>query len=283
MEPSYVLCSTPAAFHHMAYRLWGDPDNPRTVVCVHGLNRNGRDFDDLARAMSGHCRVVCPDVAGRGHSDWLPAAEHYQVPQYVADMTVLLAALGTEQVDWVGTSMGGMIGMAVAAMPNTPIRRLVLNDVGPFIPKAALERIAGYAGLDPVFDDFEAAIDHFAEIYAPFGPLTGAQWRHLTESSVRQDGEGKWVMRRDPAIGAAFADPEALTDVDLWPIWDAIRAPVLALRGVESDLLTAATAEEMTRRGPKARVLAFDGVGHAPALMSDDQIAPIRDFLLADG
>lgn len=283
MRQRHVLCSTPSAFHRMVYWEWGDPANPRTLVCVHGLNRNGRDFDDLARALEDEYRVVCPDVAGRGRSDWLPGPEHYQVPQYVADMTALLAALGAEEVDWVGTSMGGMIGMAMAAMANTPVRRLVLNDVGPFIPKAALERIAGYAGLDPVFPDLDAAVAHFSEIYAPFGPLTEAQWRHLSETSLKELPEGGWAMRRDPAIGAAFSDPDALEDIDLWAVWDAISAPVLALRGADSDLLTAETAAEMAHRGPRARVEAFAGIGHAPALMSEDQIAPIRDFLLGDG
>ncbi len=268
----------PHGFHRVGYTEWGDADAARTVVCVHGLTRNGRDFDHLAAALAGEARVVCPDVAGRGASDWLPVAEDYGYPQYCADMAALIARLGVAQVDWVGTSMGGLIGMMLAAQPKTPIRRLVLNDVGPFVPKAALERLGGYVGKDPRFADLEGLEAYLREIYMDFGALSDDQWRHLAEHSARQTEAGLGLAY-DPAIGAPLADPETLEDVDIWPVWDAITCPVLLLRGRESDVLPAEVAAEMTGRGPGADLRNFDSIGHAPALMDAEQIALIRQWL----
>ncbi len=170
----------------MAYAEWGAAEAARVVLCVHGLTRSGRDFDRLAAALAASgCRVVCPDVVGRGSSDWLEDPAGYAYPQYLADMTALIARLDVEAVDWVGTSMGGLIGMMLAAQPGTPIRRLVINDIGPFIPKAALARIGDYLGQDQSFADLEAAEAHLRTVHAPFGPLTDAQWEHLTLHSVR--------------------------------------------------------------------------------------------------
>lgn len=278
-----VGCLSSAGFHTMAYREWGAPDVDRVVVCVHGLTRNGRDFDALAAALAGSgCRVVCPDVVGRGDSDWLGDPAGYGFPQYLADMTVLLARLDAEAVDWVGTSMGGLIGMMLAAQPGSPLRRLVLNDVGPFLPKAALERIAGYVGQDPRFPDLDAAETYIRDIHAGFGALADPEWRHLTETSVAaaEAGDGTLRLRYDPGIGANFR-ARPVEDVDLWPIWDRITVPTLALRGAESDLLLPETAAEMARRGPRAELAEIAGCGHAPALMDPDQIALVRDWLLA--
>jgi pimeloyl-ACP methyl ester carboxylesterase len=279
MPQHSLLGLGPGGFHRIAYTEWGDPANPRVLVCVHGLTRNGRDFDRIAAAMADRCRVVCPDIAGRGRSDWLPAAEHYSYPQYCADMTALIARTGAESVDWLGTSMGGLIGIMMAAQKNTPVERLVVNDVGPFIPKAATARIARYVGENPTFDDFAAALTYIRRVAAAFGPLSDSEWRHLTEHSVKPR-DGKLVLRRDPKIAVAFTSkpPE---DVDLWPVWDAVRCPTLVLRGVESDLLLPETAEAMTRSGPKAQIIEFRGIGHAPALMAPDHIAAVREFLLA--
>jgi pimeloyl-ACP methyl ester carboxylesterase len=216
---------------------------------------------------------------GQRASAWLAEAADYGYPQYLADMTALIARLDVAAVDWVGTSMGGLIGMMLAAQPGTPIRRLVLNDIGPFIPKAALERIADYVGLDPRFEDLAALEAYLRRVHAPFGPLTEDQWRHLAEHSARPLDEGGFGLAYDPRIGDAFRGDKPLEDVDLWPVWDAVRCPVLVLRGAESDLLLADTAREMRRRGPRARVVELPGVGHAPALMADDQIAPVRDWL----
>lgn len=273
-----VQCASPHGLHRMAYTEWGDPDNPRVLLCVHGLTRNGRDFDDLARALAARYRVVCPDVVGRGQSSWLPVKAGYQLPTYVADMVTLIARLDVETVHWVGTSMGGLIGMVLASLPDNPIRRLVLNDVGPVLPAESLLRIGQYVGQAPVFSSYEAAEAYIRAVSAPFGRLTDAQWRHLTEPSVKQV-DGGWAMRYDPAIGDAFRDPQ-MADVDLWPIYEAIGCPTLVLRGADSDLLRPDTACQMAARGPRARVVEIPDVGHAPTLMDPAQITPIRDFLL---
>ena len=249
------------------------------LVCVHGLTRNGRDFDDLARALAPHYRVVCPDVAGRGRSGWLAVKDDYQLPTYVADMITLIARLDVETVHWVGTSMGGLIGMIIASMPDSPIRRLVLNDVGPVVTAASLKRIGQYVGNAPVFPSYEAGESYIREVSAPFGRLTDAQWRHLSETSLKEV-DGGWAMRYDPGIGEPFRKTPILADVNLWPIYEAISCPTLVMRGAESDLLLHDTAAQMTTRGPKARLVEVPDVGHAPTLMNAHQIAPIRDFLL---
>ena len=403
----------------MAYREFGAPDAGRVVICVHGLTRNGRDFDTLATALAeAGCRVICPDVVGRGESSWLSDPAGYGFPQYLADMTVLLARLETEAVDWVGTSMGGLIGMTLATQSGTPqsgtpqsdtpqsgtpqsgtpqsgtpqsgtpqsgtpqsgtpqsgtpqsgtpqsgtpqsgtpqsgtpqsgtpqsgtpqsgtpqsgtpqsgtpqsgtpqsgtpqsgtpqsgtpqsgtpqsgtpqsgtpqsgtpqsgtpLRRLVLNDVGPFLPRAALARIGTYVGHDPRFADLEAAEAYMRDVHAGFGALADHEWRYLTEISVaaaKGGGEGALRLRYDPGIGAAFhvAPPK---DVDLWAVWDRLTVPTLVLRGADSDLLLPETAAEMTRRGPRAELTEIAGCGHAPALMDPAQVARVRDWLLA--
>jgi pimeloyl-ACP methyl ester carboxylesterase len=284
MEPArhHVLGLTAnRGFHRIHYLEWGDPRNARVLVCVHGLTRNGRDFDVLASALTGRYRVLCPDIAGRGDSDWI-AESDYGYPQYCADMAALIARSGAEQVDWVGTSMGGIIGMLLAAQPRSPIRRLLLNDVGPFIPQAAIEAIFENLKEEPVFDNVGAAAEYLARVNAGFGRLSRAQWVSLAETTVRRREDGKYVWKRDPAIAKALlAQPAA--DVVLWPIWERVKAPTMVLRGAESDLLPAAVAEEMTRRGPKARLETIPEAGHAPALRDPSQIALVRDFLTAPG
>jgi pimeloyl-ACP methyl ester carboxylesterase len=279
MRPRHLHCLGPHGFHRVAYTEWGRPAEGRVVICVHGLTRNGRDFDLLAQALIPERRVLCPDVVGRGHSDWLAHKEEYGYPLYLSDMTALIARSGVEQVDWVGTSMGGLIGMMLAAQPYSPIRRLVVNDVGPFLPRASLERIAQYVGKAPVFADVDALERYLRIVSAPFGPLTDDQWRHLAMHSTRRYDDGTVTMSYDPAIADAFSGE--LQDVVLWPVWDAISCPTLLLRGRQSDLLLAETAQEMTQRGPRARLVEFEGIGHAPMLMVDDQIAVVREFLLA--
>ena len=274
-----VQCIGAHGFHRMAYTEWGDPHNPRVLVCVHGLTRNGRDFDDLARAMAPHYRVICPDVVGRGRSGWLAVKDDYQLPTYVADMITLIARLDVETVHWMGTSMGGLIGMIIASMPDNPIRRLVLNDVGPVVTAASLKRIGQYVGNAPVFPSYEAGESYIREVSAPFGRLTDAQWRHLSETSLKEV-DGGWAMRYDPGIGEPFRKTPILADVNLWPIYEAISSPTLVMRGAESDLLLHETAAQMATRGPKARLVEVPDVGHAPTLMDAQQIAPIRDFLL---
>jgi len=277
MNSGFVLCLSPAGFHKMAYAEFGPVDGPLTI-CVHGLTRNGRDFDKLAAALAAEGRrVICPDVVGRGKSDWLPRPELYGYPQYLADMAVLLAKFGNVPVDWVGTSMGGLIGMMLAAQPHSPIRRLVINDIGPFIPKAALERIGTYVGKETRFATLQEAEAELRLRMAPFGIRKESDWAAILATSLRTLPDGNYSLAYDPAIGAPFA--AEMTDMVLWPVWDAIKCPVLLLRGVESDLLLRDTAVEMTGRGPCARLAEFAGCGHAPALMEDDQIAAICAFL----
>lgn len=278
MRNGHISGLSPAGFHRVAYTEWGDADNPRVVVCVHGLTRNGRDFDALAAALAPSYRVLCPDVVGRGRSDWLRDPAHYGYPQYLADMTALVARSGAETVHWVGTSMGGLIGMLMAAQPGTPVVRLVINDVGPFLPREALARIVAYAGNDPRFPDRDALDAYLREIYAPFGPFTDEQWRALVDSTVRETPDGDVALAYDPDIVAPLRDA-AGGDVDMWPVWERIACPVLLLRGGESDVLPHAVAQEMTRRGPKAVLHEFAGIGHAPSLMSDEQVGLIVDWL----
>lgn len=275
-----MLCASQAGLHRMAYVEWGDPRNRNVLVCVHGLTRSGRDFDDLARALCAQYRVVCPDIAGRGHSDRLPDPALYVVPQYVADMVTLIARLDVEAIDWVGTSLGGLIGMALAAQARTPVRKLVLNDAGPQIARASLERIATYLGRTPDFASLGEAEQYVRAIAASFGPHTDRQWRFLTETWVRKSDDGTYRAHYDPRIAEAFLAAMPENDLELWPLYEAVRCPTLALRGEHSDLLTRKAHQRMASTGPRARLVEFPGVGHAPTLMSAEQIAPVREFLL---
>jgi pimeloyl-ACP methyl ester carboxylesterase len=299
----------PHGFHDIAYTEWGNPNAPRLVFCVHGFTRNARDFDALAESLAGSCHVVCMDVAGRGQSEWLTHKGDYSFGLYLADAAALLARVtapaqtsrlrrmlgggrpARRHVDWVGTSMGGLMGMMLAAKRHSPIRRLVLNDVGPMVPWPALLRMKrAHSGAHAAFATLGEAEAHLREACAPFGPLSNAQWREVTKHSTMRKG-GVHVMAFDPAIithmrgggvaGVEFGS-EFLYGVDLWPTYDAIRCPTLVLRGAESNLLQKSTAVEMRRRGPKAEVVEFEGIGHAPWLMAEDQIKVVRDFLHAE-
>jgi pimeloyl-ACP methyl ester carboxylesterase len=281
---AHVQCLHHGGLHRMAYWQWGDPANPRVLVCVHGLTRQGRDFDTLARSLCDHYRVVCPDVVGRGRSEWLPDPMHYGVPQYVADMVTLLARLDARDVDWVGTSMGGLIGLGVAALKGSPLRRFVINDVGPTIEPAAIARIGSYVGQPMRWPTLDAAADALWQISQGFGPHTREQWLALTEPQLQRDGDA-WKPRSDPSIALPFkaVTPQmaAAGEALLWQAWDGLRLPTLLLRGANSDLLSPATAQAMTERGPRARLVSFDGVGHAPMLVQHEQVAAVRDFLLS--
>lgn len=311
IEPTlnYVLCPGPAAGavssgnesvaaprHRMAYWEWnatGHPAHPHVVVCVHGLSRQGRDFDTLARTLSPHARIVCPDVVGRGRSDWLADPMGYQISQYVADMVAMLAQLHQQgpitSLDWVGTSMGGLIGMAVAGQPGVPlpapVRRLVLNDVGPVIEWEALQRIGLYLGQLTRFESVQQAADAMWAVSTTFGPHTPAQWLELSRPMVRALPDGGVTLHYDPAIAVPFAaltrEAAVAGEAALWQLYDHITARTLLLRGAQSDLLARATSQAMAERGPKAHVIEFEGVGHAPTLVAPDQVAAVKDFLLA--
>lgn len=283
MRDGKVKCLSAAGFHHMAYVEWGDAANPKVLVCVHGLTRCSRDFDFLAQALAADYRVVCPDVVGRGRSDWLRNKALYAIPQYCADMTTLLAKLNAETVDWVGTSMGGLIGLGLASLPGSAVRRLVLNDVGPTIQPAALQRIGGYLGQPAHWRSLDEAADALWAISQGFGLHTREQWLQLTRPQLVPDGDG-FKPHYDPAIAVPFRaiTPElaAAGEAMLWQSYDRVACPTLLLRGADSDLLSHDTALAMTQRGPRARLREFAGIGHAPMLVQPEQRAVVREFLL---
>jgi pimeloyl-ACP methyl ester carboxylesterase len=263
------------------YYDWGPRMHPRRVVCVHGLTRQGRDFDELAKGLSKLRRIVCPDLVGRGRSGWLTEKSLYTLDTYAAHMAGLLDHLGFEGIDWVGTSLGGLIGMRLAAEQPGLIRRLVLNDIGPELEFDGVRAIAAYVGQDPRFRRLGEVAEYLKTVHADFGRLTDAQWSEMTTHSVTRHPEGGYGLHYDPAIGAPF---RAMTKPPppTWSTWERIECPVLLLRGENSRLLSAATAARMAATGPKAEVVTIKGVGHAPALMSEDQIAVVREFLTAD-
>lgn len=295
---NFLPCPDGAGGHRMAYWQWGDAMAAHTVVCVHGLSRQGRDFDVLAQALvkraGGNIRVVCPDVVGRGKSDWLCDPQLYQVPTYAADMLALLVHLKPTIVDWVGTSMGGLIGMAVCAHAKTAIgvqvRKLVLNDVGPVLQWEAISRIGRYLGRSVQFDSLQQAADAMWVVSSSFGPHTPAQWLELSRHMVKPiagtaEGKGPFTLHYDPAIavpfGSATQESVAQGEAQLWQVYESITAQTLLLRGTQSDLLSPQTAMQMTQRGPKARLVEFAGVGHAPTLIAPDQLEVVTSFLLA--
>jgi pimeloyl-ACP methyl ester carboxylesterase len=306
---NHFLALGPHGFHRVAYAEWGDPGGQHLVVCVHGLTRNSRDFDELAANLADRgCRVVCMDVVGRGDSDWFEHKEDYGFTQYLADAAALLARLtapphripllrrlqgagGGQRIDWVGTSMGGLIGMMLAAKARSPIRRLVLNDVGPLVPWSALMRLKlASTGDGARFANLDEVERHLRETCAPFGPLEDKQWRRVAEYSSRRAEGGTYTLACDPAIVGAFRrggdagiefGSDFLLGIDLWQVWDAVECPTLVLRGAKSDLLLESTVRRMRERGPRVELVEFAGIGHAPWLKSEDQIGPVRDFILA--
>lgn len=274
-----VLCGGATGLYRMAYREWGDAANTRVLVCVHGLTRNSLDFSRIATALSGEYRVIAPDVVGRGESDCHPEPMAYNTLTYAADMVTLLARLNVEQIDWLGTSMGGLIGLLLASQPKTPIRRLILNDVGPTLSQEALKRIVNYVSGPHEFADAETARRYVRTIFAPFALTSESDWDQLIADTLKPTGQGGMQFKYDPKIRLPLEQALLGQGVDLWPLYDRIQCPTLLVRGGISDLLSVETADEMTRRGPRATLATVAGVGHAPMFMSDDQIALVRDFL----
>jgi pimeloyl-ACP methyl ester carboxylesterase len=271
------------------YQDWQGPTDANkpahTLMCVHGLTRNGRDFDYLAKALSSQMRVVCPDMPGRGNSDWLKHGKDYDFPLYLEVVNALYTHLNVPIIDYLGTSMGGIIGMHWCAEKYPPIRRLVLNDVGPVLSKVALKRIAKYTGNDPLFDSVADLEKYLRSVMGGWGRLTDEQWSHLTTYSARKRGD-KYGLAYDPKIGdkmkiARYLPLWMLWDITMWDTYDAIRRPTLLIRGAHSDLLLRKTAEEMLTRGPKPQLFEVPDAGHAPALMNSFQIDAVRDFLTA--
>lgn len=278
-----LQCISPAGLHHMAYKEWGDARNPDVLICVHGLTRVSDDFDVLAEQLSARYRVICPDIVGRGRSDWLRDPKYYEVPQYVSDMVGLMARLDVESVSWLGTSLGGLIGLALASLPDTPIHKLVLNDIGPVLDPLALARIGEYVGQPVRFASFDDAQQYIRQTSASFGPHSEAQWRKLAADVLRQDAQGQWSLHYDPGLALPFkattAQAAQSAENMLWTAYDAIACPTLLIRGAESDLLSRATAHAMTTRGPKATLVELPGIGHAPTFANEQQIAIVADFL----
>lgn len=279
-----VQCVSPAGLHRMAYVEWGDPDNPRVLMCVHGLTRTGRDFDVLASHLARHYRVVCPDIVGRGKSEWLRDPNWYIFPQYVADIVTLVARLGVDHLDFFGTSMGGLIGILLASMPGSPIGRLLINDVGPHIEPVSLLRLREHIGQRQRFETAQEGVDYIAQRSEGFGPHTEAQWRALNAPMLRRV-DGGFELRSDPAIAQAFNQVSmaaALTgELALWQAFDAIQCPVLVAHGECSDLLSPFTVNEMVRRGQSVRSIDIPGVGHAPTFIDPLQIAEAERFFMA--
>jgi pimeloyl-ACP methyl ester carboxylesterase len=292
---NHVACPDAAGGHRMAYWSWGDASAGRTVVCVHGLSRQGRDFDVLAQSLVEQAatpvRVVCPDVVGRGKSDWLKDPQAYVVPTYVGDMLAMLAQLHAQapvtDLSWIGTSMGGVIGLGIAGSKDlplpAPVKRLVLNDVGPVIQWQALQRIGTYLGNTGRFATVQQAADAMWAISTSFGPHTPQQWLALSQAMVREHPEGGFTLHYDPAIAVPFRsiteEAAAQGQAALWAAYDAVQARTLLLRGAQSDLLSHETAVAMTQRGPRARLVEFEGAGHAPTLVAPDQRQVVIDFL----
>ncbi len=287
VQANAVQCVSPAGLHRMAYVEWGDPTNPKVLLCVHGLTRTGRDFDVLAERLSRHYRVVCPDIVGRGKSEWLRDPNGYVFPQYVADLVTLIARLNVGQLDYLGTSMGGLIGMLLGAMPDTPIRKMVINDVGPHIEPVSLMRLREYLvapGLQPRrFATAQEGVDYIAEQSSGFGALTVEQWRALNAPMLRRVEDG-FTLRADPGIAQAFHTVNAATavagELALWQAFDALHCPVLVTRGAQSDLLSTLTLSEMARRGRTVQTVEFPGVGHAPPFIDPAQSDVVERFLL---
>ncbi|WP_038490344.1 alpha/beta fold hydrolase [Collimonas arenae] len=279
-----VQCISPSGLHKMAYQEWGDPHNPNVLLCLHGVTRVSDDFDQLARAVCDTYRVVCPDIVGRGRSGWLRDPQYYVLPQYLNDVVTLLARLNAETVDLVGTSMGGLIGIGLASLPENPIRKLVLNDVGPSLNPDAMGRIGEYIGADMRFATFDEAAAYIRSISASFGPHTDAEWRKLAADVLRQNAQGEWIRHYDLKLAEPFksTNPEAfkLAETLLWNAYKAITCPTLLVRGEQSDLLSVETAQLMTQSGPKAKLVELAGVGHAPTLLHTDQIEIVSDFLI---
>lgn len=277
MRTRSVMALDPLGFHRVVYHEWGSADNDRVLVCVHGLARNSRDFDELAKTLSRDYRVICPDMPGRGESDWLSPGVSYDIPRYMSDMATLLARLDVDQVDWIGTSMGGIIGTCLAALPNSPIRTLVLNDIGSFVSKESLQRIAGYIG-DLRFGTLAELEQYMRTTYTAYKNLNDAQWQHLVKYGHRVTAEGDFGLHYDPRLAEASQETQH-QDIDLEPLWTQVKCPQMLIWGEQSDVLTADTVERMQTLRPDLDLYQIPGMTHAPSLMETDQIVAIQQWL----
>lgn len=285
-----VQCISPGGLHRMVYKDWGEIDNPNVLICVHGVTRVSDDFDVLARELVPHYRVICPDIVGRGRSDRLRLPQHYQIQQYMSDVVTLLARVNTKNkaknIAYLGTSMGGLIGMGLASLPENPIQKLIVNDIGPALNFSALERIGSYIGKPVRFATFDEGVQYIQSISLSFGEHTEKEWHKMSSDVLRQDNEGMWILHYDINLGVAMQgvthELANTMQAMMWAAYDAIFCPTLLLRGAESDLLLKETAIQMTQRGPKAKLVEFEKVGHVPTLVHADQISVVKEFLLSN-
>ncbi|MGQ3888594.1 alpha/beta fold hydrolase [Legionella sp. CNM-1927-20] len=298
MKTNYFLGTSADGFHRVVYTEWGQPIPAKpTLICVHGLLRNRHDFDALANFLSLQGRhIFCPDIAGRGDSDWFKNPQHYNFEQYIADMTALIARSSATEIDWIGTSMGGLIGMMMAALPNSPIRRLVLNDVGPQVPLHGLRRLSKYADTHTTFSSKEEAKQYYQKIYAGFGDLSESQWIDFTEHSITRRSDGKYIAKCDPNISHNKTPTQFLWelvlhphktlegiffDIDLWHIWRQVSCPVLIIHGRHSDILLSEHITKMQEIHPHTDLIEIENAGHAPALLELTEHEKIKNWLQA--
>lgn len=296
MKKDYFLGLSEEGFHRVVYSEWGEFDNTQLpIICVHGLTRNRHDFDDLAKYLSDKGNhVFCPDIVGRGDSDWFKNPLHYTYEQYISDMTGMIARVHKERVNWIGSSMGGLLGMFLASMSNSPIERLVINDIGPQIPAKGIARLAKYAGKEPEFSSILEAKNYFKSVYTGFGNLSDEQWLTLTKNSIREISPGKFAAKLDPGVKIMPAKSKiawralmhplkalegTFFDIDLWPIWHNVSCPVLVIHGRMSDLLTPPIIEKMQKSHGNIDVVEVDDAGHAPALLDPQQHELIYQWL----
>ncbi|MDI9818383.1 MULTISPECIES: alpha/beta fold hydrolase [unclassified Legionella] len=296
MKQDYFLGASPEGFHKVVYSEWGKSNGQQSaVICVHGLTRNRHDFDPLASFLSlKDYHVFCPDIVGRGDSGWLKNANLYNYRQYIIDMNNLIARTGAKQIDWIGTSMGGLMGIILAALPNSPVRSLVLNDISPQIPVEAIRRLGEYVGKYPEFSSEQEAKQYFQSIYTSFGPLSEEQWEHITKNSIQTSASGSFMVKIDPKIKETktksqilrelFSHPRRalegiLFDIDLWHLWQAVKCPVLVIHGKNSDILLPEHIEKMQKTHPNVNVIEIENAGHAPALFAQTEHEKISTWL----
>jgi len=280
-KENYYFGLSQQGFHRLFYQEWCEKSGAVTLICVHGLTRNSGDFSYLAEQIQNQYRVICPDIVGRGKSDWLKDKNAYQFSQYLADISVLIGRLGVNTIDWLGTSMGGLLGIFLASLPNTPIRKLVINDVGPFVPREALIYISKYAGNDLHFETFEDVVAYFKQLYVDWGDIPEKGWLHMASHSSSKLPDGTFSLAYDPGLMESMKkNPDAITDFDIWPVFEKIQCPILVLRGINSNVLSNDVAQQMKIRGKNVDVVDFPDIGHAPHLMTDEHVSILRAWLL---
>jgi len=276
---NYYLGLSNEGFHRLYYREWGESDNPNTIICVHGLTRISHDFDELAQVLSKHYRVICPDIAGRGNSDWFGSKEHYNITQYCADINALIAHIHADKVHFIGTSMGGLIGMLLAGMAHTPIQSFLLNDVGPFIKRGELQTMGEYVGRAPVFSSREELYEYYSTIYHGSCALLNKKQIHQMARYSTFKTNGGYRLHYDPKIGDAFRKNYTFFNFELWKYWEEIECPVMVLRGSESTFLTPDIADKMADSHEDMTLVEIPGAGHTPLLKTSAEIKIVQKFL----